>query len=154
MFIVRLLKGEAKLWQAWWLFSHFAFIILWVCFLLVPKNNATLILMLIFIGAVLAVLSPLVIWRCSSNCKSRGWTSVARILLVLYPLLLMIREVGTEKSPSNLLLISLVFSICIVLIYLTAKLTKSKIMTYYSDKYFIPTLLIISSIFIYASNFI
>jgi len=34
------------------------------------------------------ICSPYAVWKCAHNCQSRGWTSIARILVVFAPIII------------------------------------------------------------------
>jgi hypothetical protein len=167
MILFNLLNGKTKLWKAWWLFWQLPIGIILLINLKIGyaaqdfQFNNGLFLLLYFCIAIadgfFRILAPFAIWKCSHNCKSKGWSSIARILIVLYPIFAVMQIFGnTGQAELNrinkLSLLSLnaamFVAISIIVIYLMGKFFKSKKILSFTHKYFAPIFILLSNMFL------
>ncbi len=155
MFLTPFLTGKAKLWQAYWLIWILpGVVIAAISLYLIDNPNAKHIISLLMPLALVAELligiyllfAPYIVWKCSANTSSKGWRSVARILLVL----------GLPLSISGAIpiLIATSCAALIILLYLIAKISKNPKLVAFNDKYTFPILLVIGYFGSYVAGYI
>ncbi len=114
--IQSLLKGEARLWKAFWLFYLLASVLLAFCLQVVQIVAIRLIpygiyvnpyAYLIFMAVVAHAYSFVAIcsvWRCSRNTNHRAWFYLARLAVIahlLWLLLQITKAIGFLLSPGG-----------------------------------------------------
>ena len=155
--------GEAKLWQAWWLYGvMFGIVIMLLTIIFqyyAERTNNVFMWSMCFVSLFIVFFhttsSPYVVWKCSGNSESKGWISVSRIVITLSPFLtgsLILNDANHYKGHG--VLISFMCSLLIILFYLSGKISKSQKLLLFNHKYVAPILLVVSNMFIFlASNF-
>ncbi|HSW69136.1 MAG TPA: hypothetical protein VLI69_03115 [Gammaproteobacteria bacterium] len=150
--MLRLLKGETKLWKAYWLFYCLPLWIFGGIFLTTSKNfysEAPLIaLIILLIYGFFEILSPYAAWKCAHNCNSKGWTSIARGVIVLMPILAA-SQLYSQHITNKILDFSSYTTIAIIAFYLIGKLSRSQKIINFNEKYVIPVLIIIGRCFLF-----
>lgn len=144
MFIKKMAIGKAKLWHVWWLYWKIPTAILCVLFAVVNiisyKSNILILPLLIFIFIELT--APFFAWKCSSNTKSKGWTSIARICLIIGPILSISHSnQGDINNAFSLRII--VATLIIISWYFVSKKISSSALINFNDKYIYPIYIII-----------
>ena len=150
--LTRLLKGETKLWKAYWLFYCLPLWIFNGIFLSASQSfysEAPLItLILLLIYGFFEILAPYAVWRCAHNCESKDWRSIARGVIVLAPILV-ISKLYSQHIMNKVLDFSSYTTIVIIALYLIGKLSRSPKVLNFNDKYVIPALIIIGRCFLF-----
>jgi len=157
MIVIRLLNGEAKLWQAWWFFWWIPSLILLKLSTWLPQDLMPWIVLLaiLVLYAFFEILGPFAIWKCSSNCGSQVWTSIARGLIVLSPFYSVyeLQSQNPNMDLNNAFVLSMLSSICIIVMYCLGKYTKSTTVIGLSDRYLTPSFLLMGRLCLFAGLF-
>lgn len=106
------LTGDKKLWQAWWLvwaLPYFTIIVLeFLLFYSGLKYVTSYLIVLRFIGWFFCVFGVVASWQCSSNTSNKLWSSAARSIILVSPLLISMLWLGiTAFVNSSMLLVKL-----------------------------------------------
>jgi hypothetical protein len=144
------IKGNRKLWQAWWLIWILpqAVIYLLLAFLFqgTEKTFITIDIILLFLLLGLSwffyVLGAVSSWQCSNNCKNRIWSSIARALIIIGPLWQIARLIGEDPNTTiNLPLTLSLFGILPMLaVWLFSNPNRP---TFFNKKYLMPIVILV-----------
>lgn len=153
-FLKQAFKGNVLLWQAYWLVFVAPSKILDV---LLKGAPSTLEKMPSFIGlplwlflALCAVIGPTAVWRSAKNCKSPGWSAIARIIVVVVsPILGIVQYVpgGYTSTISFVRFTILLIVLSMIAVYFLGEITKSNKLRNFNEKYFTPITLLVMNLF-------
>ncbi len=153
MNFINYIDGKEKLWKAWWIFWILPLYILVTLVIYLPKNIVSE-MPDFFIGAwflmgFFMVFGVLSVWRCSFNCKSRGWASIARILIVVSPAFWVGQAVSKtpQTHPPMTFHFVVVCTLLIVILYITTKIIKSTKISDHIFSFLIPSILMAQQFF-------
>lgn len=163
-FFIRLFTGEAKLWQAWWLYGALIGILLRLFWETTASYHSTPLnanFFMSFICCIVLLLSffhsasySYVIWKCSDNSKKNKWktSSAARILITLSPFIGGTRIIGESNYKGWGVLICFLCSLLIILVYLSGKLLKSPKILMFNHRYIAPFFLVVGNTFVFLAS--
>lgn len=147
--------GQRRLWQAWWLVhmgsQTMTTVVIYFSLLIIGGKLPQISLLFgwsLFIFGVIfmiaaSIIVPIVVWRCSENVNSDGWSAIARVLLAAGVL----RSLGSLRNMSaeNISSYFIVFAVIFFLVALTAwpkYKVKSILDKQYNRKYYITPWLV------------
>jgi len=141
------LKGNKKLWQAWWLtwvLPRICMTVIVTLLLQSPSNNVLIYLLVaLFFDWTFTVFGAIASWQCSNNSESRGWSSIARGLILVGPFLGFAQLSGSSSdfTSNTLLNFSMICALIMLVIWFISNPNKPN---FFNKKLLMPIAILIS----------